>query len=113
DDGFFSLATDIHANLSARGCVLAAVVEEVAEHLRQTDRVGMQMDRFGRQNHVDGMASGLSEWLRRQHGLTKHRREFNVTLAQLDAVVSDPAQIEEVVDQPDQLLELSLHRVQS
>ena len=107
------VARDGHTNRSARRRVLAAVVEEIAEHLRQTDRIGVQVHRLGRHADIHRVAGGLRERLRRQHGLANHRRELHVTLAQLDAVVRDAAQIEEIVHQPHQLLELPFHGVEA
>src|ERR1700704_3792554 len=47
-DGVVFLPGDIHPDLAPRRRVLARVVEHVAEDLRQTHRIGVHVDRIGR-----------------------------------------------------------------
>ena len=92
--------------------VLAAVVEQVAEHLRQAHRIGVQSTiGSARQRHLQLVAGRVGERTRRFDRLLDHRRELDAALAQLEPIVGDAVQIEQVVDQPHQLSQLPLHGV--
>ena len=92
--------------------VLAAVVQQVAEHLGQPRRVGVQVDRLARQRRpasscaASGRAAGVAStacWITDASSTR--------LLAQLDSIVGDAAQVEQVIDQPHQLPQLPLHRL--
>ena len=58
------------------------------------------------------MTGGVGERPHRLDRLFDHRMQVHWTLAQLEAVVGDPIEVEEVVHETHQLLQLPLHRRQ-
>ena len=91
--------------------VLARVVEQVTEHLSEPSGIGLQPDRLGRQLHPELVAERLGERAGRFDRLLNRGRELDAARPQLEAVVRDAVQVEQIVDQPNHLPELPLHRV--
>ena len=104
-----SLGVDLDAALAL--AVLAGVVAQVAEHLRQAHRIGLDVDRLRRQ--VDHQLV-LEVQGHRPAGLDSvmdDRRQLHPLLAQLEIVAGDAAHVEQIVDQPHQAAQLPLHGV--
>ena len=57
------------------------------------------------------MAGRVHERPRRMNGLLNDRRQLDASPAQLDAVVRNATEVEQVVDQPDELRQLPIHRL--
>ncbi len=106
-----TLALHRELDRAARPRVLAAVVQQVAEHLRQARRIGFDIDRFVGQRHAQGVLSGLGQRPRCFQRLLQHRGQLDRLRAQFEPVVRDAVQVEQVVDQSHQLRQLALHRV--
>src|SRR5512132_3988154 len=101
-----------HADFSTPRRVLECVVQKIVDDLCQANRIGQDVQRFGLQIHFELVSSAFGERPRGVYGLTDQRRDLDLALAKLDAVMRDPAQIEQVVDEPYELLQLPLHRVE-
>jgi hypothetical protein len=96
-----------HADRAVGGRVLARVGAQVLEHLREAHRVGRdhppRLDRFAGQPVVARLAG-------RAHGVERRMdrgRDRHVLDRELDVPTGDPRHVEQVVDQPAQVLELA------
>ena len=93
-------------NLSAGRRELRGVVQEIGEDLRQPRAIGVQMHGTLGQRDVELMAGRID---RRPAGfdcVVEDRSEIHVLVAELNFVARDAANIEQVVNQPSQLLHL-------
>ena len=63
--------------------VLGGVVEQVREHLGQPGRVGVQVDRLGRQRDGEFVACASMSGRLVFDGALDHRRQFDPLLAEL------------------------------
>ena len=60
-DGVASQPFGGHVDLSARWCVAAGVVQDVAEYLSQPHRIGIQIHRLGGHDHGQGVSEFLDQ----------------------------------------------------
>ncbi len=80
--------------------VLGGVVEQVGEHLGQPHRVGLQVDRLGRQGDGEFVAAGLDERAAGFQGGLHHGGQFDPLLAEFQLVPGDAGHVEQVFEQP-------------
>jgi len=94
------------ADRALRLGIACRVVQQVAEHLRQACRVGVEHGGLGRQDHRQPVAGGGDV---RAAGLERHvdhALERDALLAQREAAARDAADVEQVVDQARELVDL-------
>jgi hypothetical protein len=120
DAGAGVLDTHCHLGAVARGAQpdataalgeLGGIVEQVREDLGEADRVGVEVDGVGRQRQFQVLAGALDEGPRDLQGLVQHGAQRNPLPAQLQLAAGDPADVEQVVDQPNQVLHLAIEQI--
>jgi hypothetical protein len=74
--------------------VLGGVGQQVQEDLGQPGRVGVEVDRLGRQRDRQFMGLGLDGRAGRFHGTWDHRRQVNALLAELQFPPGDAGNVE-------------------
>ena len=91
--------------------VLGRVVQQVGNHLGDADRVRLQPDRLRGQRHGQLVPLRLDERPGRLDAAVDRVGQLQPLLAKLDLPPHDPRHVQQVVDQPDQVLHLLLHHV--
>ena len=89
------------------GSVLAGVVEEITEHLGQTNGIGVEINRLVGQHHFNRLLIALGKRPAGFDGVPDDGREIHACLAKLQLVAGDAADIEQVVDQADHVRQLA------
>ena len=98
-------------DVSVRLGVLGRVRQQVADDLGQPHRVGVQEQRFGRKCDVEAVALDLDERLGRLDRTGDHGGEFHRLPAKFDLAPHDTGHVQQVVHQPDEVVDLPLHHV--
>ena len=91
--------------------VLGGVGQQVADDLGEPHRVGVEQQGFGRKSDAQLVALGVDERLDRLHRTGDDRGQFDPLLAEFDLAPHDPGHVEQVVHQPDQVMDLPLHHL--
>ena len=84
DDRLLALALDRQRDVAALVGELAGVVQQVADHLRQPRRVGVEIHRLRRQRDRQLVVHAAVQRARGFDGLVDDRRQLDALLAQLD-----------------------------
>jgi hypothetical protein len=109
DDGGAVFAARDELDAAAARRVLGRVVEEVREDLRDADRIGLELHRRARQLD-DELVSGLvDEGAARLDRVVDDGAQIDALLPQLDLVARDAREVEQVVDEPHHVPDLTLH----
>ncbi len=104
-----SVTLDLQMNTTASVRVLRRVVEQIAEHLRETRHVAV--DDQGPRGNVDReiVPGGIDERLTDLERMLQDRLEIDRRALQLDLAAADAAHFEQIVDEVHHLLELTSH----
>ena len=111
EDGVVAVAADGQVDPAAVAGVLGRVVQDVRQDLREPGLVGLHPERFPGALHGEDLAAGLDERPAGLHGVGDDRRDVEGLLVELDLAAGDPRDVEEVVDEPDHLLDLPVDHV--
>jgi hypothetical protein len=109
DDRVAVLDARRYVNVSIGVRVLAGIVQDICEHLGEPHAVAVHHDRPCRQRGLDVLIRARHERATGFDRLLDHRREVDALHAQVDATATDAADVDQVVDQPHELRELTLH----
>jgi hypothetical protein len=92
----------------ARLGIFDGVVEKIGEDLREAHRIGVDVERFGRRRHRQGMAAAFERGLRGFDGVGDGVAQIDARPAQLDLPARDARHLKQIVDQPDEMLRLTV-----
>ena len=101
DNGLALLLCGGQPDTAAGFRVLTRVVEEIAEHLRQSHGIGIQINRLVRQRHIDPLLVALSERAAGLDRMTDDRSQLDPCLLELKLVPRNAADVEQIVDETD------------
>ena len=105
------LGMELEPDAPAFRGVLGGVVEEVADHLGQAGGVALHLERARRQRHHQLLAARVDQRPRGLDRARDHRGEVDRLALQRDLAARDARDVEQVVDQPRQLVDLALDDV--
>src|SRR6185369_12475243 len=108
NDYLIAFSLDRQPNTTALVGKLKRIVQKVADHLGESCRVGIQIDRVGRQSHRQLTMSALVERTKRFNSLIDDWRELGLLFAELELASRDATHVEQVVDQAHHLAHLTL-----
>ncbi len=91
---------------------LARVVQEVTHDLRQSSRVGVHVHRNRRQHDRQFLTSPFGDRASGFHCVVDDRRHLDPLSAKVDLAAADPTRVEQIVDEPHHLSNLTLQYVQ-
>ena len=91
--------------------IFGCVVEQIAEHLREPRRVGVDRQRLLGQREPQLDSVRLDKFPRHFGGVTDRRSQIGQLFFQVDLAAADPRHIHEIVDKPNQMVDLSLHHL--
>ena len=91
--------------------IFYGVTEQVAEDLREPDRIGFYKHRLFRKVDAKLNSGRIHLFLARSDRATKDDAEVEPLLFQLDLAMADPRSIEQIVDEPHQMFDLPLHHL--
>jgi len=94
----------------ARRGELDGVAQDVADHLLEADRVGGNDDRVAVERHVHAQSFLPGRRLRGVHRLPHGLAHVEVALPQRDLSLGNAGYIQQIVHQPCQVADLTLHR---
>src|SRR5690606_27639115 len=102
---------ELHAepHVAAGGRVLRGVAQQVREHLREADRIGVELDPLLRELDHELVPGLVEERTRLLERALDDRIERDPALAQLESALRDARDFEQIVDEPRELLDLPLH----
>jgi hypothetical protein len=86
---------------------LARIVQQVPDDLHQARTVRVQEDRLGRQRHRQLLLQALSQRAYGIHGIAKNRGQVNSLRANVDLAAADASRIQQIINQPHNMLRLS------
>ena len=109
---FVIFRIDLDMDRSAGGAELCCVVEDVEKYLRDTRQVGVQIDRFVRQSDSQLVARLLDLFLARFDRHFDRLAKLKSFLLQVDLSLGNSRYVEQVVDQPDDVIRLTLDHVE-
>jgi hypothetical protein len=95
-------------DLPARVRVGSGIVQQVREHLPQTDNVAIDRQRGIRQRDLHPVLASPDERPRRLDGMVDDGTQIDQLPPQNDPACGDAGHVEQIVDQPGQLLDLAL-----
>src|SRR6185436_13889903 len=75
-----------------------SVVEQVAKYLGEPDRIGMDVNRLGRQVDFEAMGGLFRERLTDFERQLDDGRQVEARQAQIDLAAADPAHVEQIID---------------
>ena len=84
-----SLALDAHVDAAAAVGELAGVAEQVVDDLGETRGIGVEVDRLGRQAHLEFVAAVARERSRGLDGVRDHGWQLDALPPQLDRAARD------------------------
>src|SRR5690606_32393194 len=85
------------------------VAQQVREHLREADRIGVELDPLLRELDHELVPGLVEERTRLLERALDDRIERDPALAQLESALRDARDFEQIVDEPRELLDLPLH----
>jgi hypothetical protein len=97
---------DADATLLAR--VLGRVVEQVADHLREARRIGVEVDRLARHAHEQQLALRIDHGHGRLDRLADDRLQLHALPLELHLALRDARHVEQVVDEARELRDLAV-----
>jgi hypothetical protein len=89
--------------------VFAGVAQQIGEDLLQTGRVGLERQRLLRQRYVQSVLPFFQVGTHPLQAALQHRGKVERPLAQLDLALRDARDVEQVIDEPYQVVDLPLH----
>ncbi len=101
------LGFDLDAATARR--VLRGIVQQVGEHLRESDDVAVERDLVRREIDAELVLLRLDDRRARLDGVTNNPVQRHALFAQRNPIVGDAAHVDEIVDEPDHLTELHVH----
>ena len=108
DDRLLAFLLDREPDATALVGELAGVVQEVAHHLSQPDRVAVDVHGIRRQRDGQFMTQALTVRAGGFDGMVHDRDQLRSLFAKLDLALADAAHVEKVVDLPDHVPHLSV-----
>jgi hypothetical protein len=109
DDHVGILAFHITADPSAVVRVLRGVVQDIGEYLRQAHRVGLDVDGCRRHRKIHVLAALFGQRAAGLDAAAEQAAQFDRLPSDLDAIARDPAHVDEIVHQPREMAQLTVH----
>src|SRR5438309_5315885 len=108
DDEVVAVHMGAYQDPAANVGVLGGVVQQIGEDLREPGGIGEEHHGLGRQIERNPVAALVDERARALDRLLDHGAQEERLLAKLDLPAGDARDVEEIVDQPRHVLDLSL-----
>ncbi len=89
--------------------VFGRVGQQVADELSHAHRVGIHQQRFVRKRQLQPVSLNFNERLDRLHCAGDHRRQLHRFSAQLDLAPHHSGHIQQIIDEPHEMMDLPLH----
>ena len=111
DHGLAAVGGGAELDAAAFAGVLGAVVEQVADHLREAREIAVHPDRRAWQVDEQRVPLGIEQSARGFHAMLDHLAELDRLLLQADLALGDARHIQEIVHQLGEMRHLALHHL--